>query len=186
MHVSGVGRGVPIGDLGYFAAGDLRKLVLSAVLGHGLEESVDHRVGVSLSALDPEAAVEEAGVKEHLPDDGVTPIVWLHLGIDGDPEVVVAGLQDLRNCHHLIQRDADEVGSELLEGCFEGGLVVLSLSHSVADHTIAVSNEEEHSSGVNSVQSCHVGNRVRVDEDESELAGIEDVVFTGSEVALGP
>lgn len=89
MHVA-ISRGrVAIRDLFNFLATDLGQVVKWAILSDGLEEGIDHWVGVSLSALDPETTVEEASVYKHLPNDWMAPIVRLLLGIDGEAEVVV-------------------------------------------------------------------------------------------------
>ena len=77
MHIVLISGRVSKGDLGDLSACDLSELILRAVLSHSIEEGIDHGVGVSLSALDGEATVEEASVYQHLPHYGMTPIVWL-------------------------------------------------------------------------------------------------------------
>lgn len=62
MHVVKVSGRVAIRDLPYFLSADLCKLVQGPILCYCLKEGVDHRVGVSLSALNPEATVEEPSV----------------------------------------------------------------------------------------------------------------------------
>ena len=72
----------------------------------------------------------------------------------------MSGFQNLGHSQHLIKRDADKVLSQFFECNFEGCFVIFTLSHSVADNTIAVSNEKKNSAGVNTVQSCNIGNGV--------------------------
>lgn len=62
IHILGVSRGVAMGDLLHFGALDLGENFRSLVLRDSLEESVDQGVGVLLSALNEEPAVEEASV----------------------------------------------------------------------------------------------------------------------------
>jgi len=156
MHVVKVSGRVAIRDLSYFLSADLCKLVQGPILGYGLKEGVDHRVRVSLSALNPETTVEEPGVHEHLPDNRVAPIVWLHLRIDRQSEIVVPRFQHLRHCHHLIQRDAYQILPELFKSDFEGCLVILALAHSVTNNSVAVSDKKQDSASIYSVQSSHI------------------------------
>jgi len=92
VHVVSVRSRISVRHLVLLLSADLRDLLWRPVLGHGLEEGIDHAVGVSLATLHPEAAVEEPCVNKHLPNDGVTPVVRSHLRVDGDSEVVVSCL----------------------------------------------------------------------------------------------
>lgn len=79
---------------------------------------------------------------KHLPDNGMTPIIRLHLRVDGKAEIIVSRLQYLRNCHHLVKWDANQILSQFFEGDFESCLVILSFTHSVADNSVSVSNKK--------------------------------------------
>jgi len=81
-------------------------------------------------------------VYKHLPDNGVTPIVRLHLRVDGEAEIVVPRFQYLRNGHHLIKWDANQILSQFFEGNFESCFVIFSLAHGVADDSVSVSNKK--------------------------------------------
>ena len=94
---------------------------------------------------------------KHLPDDWMSPIVRCHLRKDFDAEIIVASVKHLGYCHKLIEWDTDKVRSELLEGCFESSFIIISLTHGIAEYTVSISNEKKHSSGIDSVQSCHIG-----------------------------
>jgi hypothetical protein len=141
MHVIDVGGGVAVRDLTQLSAIHLSQFLLAAVLCHCLEECVEHRVGVSLSALYPETTVVEPSVGQHLPDDGMSPIVRSHLGVDGYTIIVMSCFQHLGYCQHLVQGDANEVLSEFFEGDFEGSFVILTLTHGVTYYTVSVSNK---------------------------------------------
>lgn len=184
IHVSLVGSWVAVSDLMDLATSKLGNFIVCAVLSYCLEEGINHRVRVSFSALHNKAAVEEASVSEHFPHNGVTPIVWLQLREDSYAEIVVTGLQFLRNCHHLIERNTNKVCSELFKGDFESCFVILALAHSIADHTVSIANKEKDSSGINTVKSSHICNRVRVDEKEGELSGVEDLILSRGEESL--
>ena len=185
MHVPDVGRRVAIRDLSYLFSSHLRNLVQSAIPRHCLEEGVYHGVGVSLSALYCESAMEEAGVSKHFPDNRMTPIVGLLLWVDCDTEIVVAGLENLRDGHHLVQRDADQVLSQLLEGDFKSCFIILALAHGIADDTITISNKKKHSSGVNSVESGHISDRVGVNKYQSEVSRVEYFIVCRGEEPFG-
>ena len=92
MHVIDVRSGVSIGELSKFLTSHLCEVFLAAVLSNGLEVRVDHRVGVSLTALNPKTTVEEPCVCQHLPDDRVSPIVRSHLWVNRYAVVVMSCL----------------------------------------------------------------------------------------------
>jgi len=151
VHVVSVRSRISVRHLVLLLSADLRDLLWRPVLGHGLEEGIDHAVGVSLATLHPEAAVEEPCVKQHLPHYWMTPVVRSHLRVDRDAEVVVPCFKNLRDGHHLIKGDAYEILTKLLEGSLEGCLVVLALAHRVADNTVSITNEEKDSASVDSI-----------------------------------
>lgn len=104
--------------------------------------------------------MEEACVDEHLPDNGMTPIVRLILRVDGDTEIVVFSFKDLGHGHKLVKRDTHEIGTELLEGGFKGSLVIFTLAHGIGDHTVTVSDKQKDSSSVNTIESCNICDRI--------------------------
>ncbi len=97
MYVVCIGGWVSVRDLCDLLSSEQCQLLLGAVQCNSLEVSVDHGIGVSLSALNCETTVEEPGVSEHFPYDWVSPIVWLHLWEYLDAEIVVASLENLRH-----------------------------------------------------------------------------------------
>jgi hypothetical protein len=62
MHVACVCGRVTIRDLLDLLPTDLSKLVERTILSNCLKISIDHGVGISLSALNPETTVEESSV----------------------------------------------------------------------------------------------------------------------------
>ena len=62
MHISHVSGWVPIRYLAHFLATDLCELIQRPILSDSLKISIDHRVGISLSALNPETTMEEPSV----------------------------------------------------------------------------------------------------------------------------
>lgn len=92
VHVRLVGSGVSIRDLRDLLSRDLGDFLLTAVLSNSCKVGINHGIGISLSAFHCKATVEEPGAQEHLPNDGVAPIVGCHLGEDLDAEIVVTRL----------------------------------------------------------------------------------------------
>lgn len=156
MHVVDIRCRVSIRELSDLTPTYLRYLINCTVLGDCLEEGIDHRVWVSLSALDPETAMEEPCVSKHLPDNRMTPVVWLHLRVYCYSEVIVTGFQDLRDSQHLIKRDANKVRSKLLESCFKGSFIIFALAHGIAYDAISISYEKQHSSCIYSIKGSHI------------------------------
>ena len=100
--------------------------------------------------------MEEAGVDEHLPDDRVAPVVGLPLREDLYLVVVVSGCQHHWRGVNLTHGDADQVSSQLLIGTFKCHFIVVTLTHGIADNAITVTDEQQDSSLVCSVQRCDI------------------------------
>ena len=62
MHIAHICGRVTIRYLLDLLPTDLRELVKRTILSDSLKISIDHRVGISLSALNPETTMEEASV----------------------------------------------------------------------------------------------------------------------------
>ena len=107
MHVIDVGCWVSVRELLNFSSAHLSDFIDAAILSDSLEVCVNHGVGVSLSALNPETTMEEAGVSKHFPHNRVTPIVGSHLWVYLNAIVVMSGLQNLRDGEHLVHGNAD-------------------------------------------------------------------------------
>lgn len=61
-------------------------------------------------------------------------------------------------CRELdVKREANQIGSHFLESIIESRLVVLSLTFAVADETITISNKNQDSAVVNSIEGSHIG-----------------------------
>ena len=62
MHIAHICGRVAIRDLLDLLPTDLRQFVKRTILSDSLKISIDHRVGISLSALNPETTMEEPSV----------------------------------------------------------------------------------------------------------------------------
>ena len=163
---------------------DGRDLLRRSVSLNSVEVAVDEGVRVALSANARETAVEEASVLQHLPKGGIAPVVGHLLREDLDPKVIVTAFEHLWTRENLIDVNAHHVLPRLFEGIFKGLLILVRLSFSVSDKAVAISNEDEHTTLVNTVQRCDIRDGVRVHEDEGELVCGEHLVITAFEMAL--
>ena len=68
----------------------LGDLIWGFVIRNGEEKCVNHGVRVTFATLTDVPAVGEAGMKEHFPDVGISPVVWFSLRENLDSEIVVA------------------------------------------------------------------------------------------------
>jgi hypothetical protein len=97
---------------------------------------------------------------KHFPDSWIAPEIRGLLWPDLDPEIVVAALERVGGCENLLEVKADHVLSGLLERIIECSFVFASLSLSIGDQSIAVTNEYQYSSLVYSIQRGDIRDRV--------------------------
>ena len=96
----------------------------------------------------------------------------------------MAALEVNRSSPVSIPVQAHHVLPKLFECLIKGLLVVLSLSFSIANQALAVSDENQNTPVVNSIQRGYISNRVAVHEHQSELIAIEDLVRLWLKVSL--
>ena len=82
---------------------------------------------------------------EHLPDRWIAPVVWHLLRENLYFEVVVSAFEHSWCCKALLNIEADHVLPRAFECIVKSLLVFLSLTFSVSNKTVAISNEDEHS-----------------------------------------
>lgn len=131
--IHAVGCWVDVPESVQLLAGDLGDLRWGPVLGDGVEIAVDQRIGVSLSTDASESAMEETSVLQHLPDGGVTPIVWDGLWEDFDLEIVVSALKEPWRSEDLFYIEANQVLPRLLESIVKSLLILFSFALSIGD-----------------------------------------------------
>lgn len=148
------------------------QLLQGHILGHGRKEGVDEGVRVSLATFALVATVVEACSHKHLPNGRVSPIVGLSLRPDVNVEVIVVTLKVCRHGVLVVPVEAHHVCLQLLEGRFEGSLVLFSLTLSIADLAATIADENQHTSVVNAIETGDVGHTVGVEEDKCPAAGI--------------
>ena len=90
VYVVDIGSWIAIRNLTNLPSLYLCKLLDTAIKGYCCEEGVNHGVRVSLSAFDPETTVEETSLEKHLPNDWMTPIIWSHLRVYLNTEIVMS------------------------------------------------------------------------------------------------
>ena len=111
----------------------------------------------------------ESGGLEHLPDSRVAPVVWHGLGPDIDVEIIVSSFQVGWHSPVGVPIKADHVLLQFLEGLVKGSFVILALALAKTDLAPAVSDEDEDTSVIDSIQTGHIGDTVRVHENQSPV-----------------
>lgn len=149
-----------------------------------VEVCIHHTVRLTLTTLACKSAVEEASIQKHVPEQWVTPIVRSVLRENLDSDIVVSTLQVGWCSPTLLQVEANKVCSQLFECLIESGLIVHRFALTKTDQSITISDKDQHSSVVDSIEWSNIGNRIRVDENECKLRWIENLVASRLEVAL--
>ena len=130
------------------------------ILSHSCEVGIDKRIRVSLTTLAAEAAMVEASGLKHLPDRRITPVVRFLLRPDADIEIVVASIQMSGHCPVCIPVKQYHILLELLEGLIKSLLIVFAFTLAIADGASTISNEDEYTTMVNSIQPCHIADTI--------------------------
>ena len=115
---------------------------------------------------------------EHRPDGWVAPIVSHFLWEDLDLKVIVSTFQHPWTRMNILNINTMHVLSCILESILKGLLVLFGFSFAIGDESVTISDEDENTPFVNSVQGGNVGDGVLVHEYESELPSIEHFIFT--------
>lgn len=142
-------------QLGTTHSGDLLR---STVPLNCVEVAVNEGVRIALPANTCEATMEEASVLQHLPDSGIAPVVGHLLWEDLDLKVIMATFEYLWTRENFIDVDAHHVLSRLFKGIVECLFILLCLSFAIGHETITVSNEDEDTALVHTIQGSDVGN----------------------------
>ena len=96
-------------------------------------------------------------MKQHFPDVWVSPVIGTLLRPHFEMEIVVPALKPLGHAHISVQRNAHQVLAQTFKSLFKGILVVYCFSLSKTNHSIRVSNEQQDTSVVDSVELRYIG-----------------------------
>jgi len=80
--------------------------------------------------------------------------------------------------------DTHKVLSGFLKGIIKSLLILISFTLSIRDQAITVSNEDEDSPFIGSIQSCYISDWIRVHEKQGEVFGIKDFIILRLKVSL--
>lgn len=85
----------------------------------------------------------------------------------------------------MLDVDAHQVPPGIAEGMVECLFILNALALSIGDHSVSIADKDKHSAVVDSVQRGHIGHRVRLHEEERELARVEAFLLGGSHGCIG-
>jgi len=146
----------------YFLARRSSNLRRCSVVDDSVKVSIDQWVWVSLSTNTGEPAMEEAGCFEHFPNLRITPIVRSVLWENFDLEIVVASRKISWDSEDVFKIDAHEILPGFLESIIKRLLILISFSLTIGDQAITVSDKDEDSSFIGSIQSRYISDWIRV------------------------
>ena len=176
MIIIGVRGRIGVADPENFLSLFSRHLLLRRIHRQRLEIRIDKRVRVPLPAFARESAVEDARVKQHLPNVRIPPIVRSHLRVQLNPKIVMSSIQHPRHRVLTVPTQTNHVLSQLLERLIESVFVVVRLTIAVGDHTLQFAYEKQNTTLVDSVETCHIGNGVGVHENQTEIIRVENFI----------
>ena len=125
-------------------------------------------------------------MNKHFPNDWVSPIVSSRLWKDLDEEIVVSSLEYGWRRVLYVPCEAHQILAHTLVSVIESALVVFTLAFAKGYEAPSVPAPYQHTSVIDSVQSGHIGDTVRVDKDQGEVLRLEDFVALRFEVPLWP
>ena len=155
-------------------------------LSYCCEIGIHHGVRISLTTLTDESTMVETSKFEHLPDQRISPEVRHWLWNDLDCKVIVMGLHLLGWCESMLYPQTHQIVPKRFECIVIRWLIVLSFSLAKTNQSIAIADEQKHTTMVNSIQTCHIGHAVTIDEDELKLTWIESIVPAWLKITIWP
>ena len=163
---------------------NLSNLGRRSVLRNSVEISVNQRIWVSLSTDACEPTMEEPCMLKHLPNGWISPIIWYGLWENLNLKIIMSSLQESWWSKHLLHIEAHQILPSFFKSVIEGLLVLLSFSFSIGHQPISISNKNQNSSRVDSVERCDICYGIRCHENQSEMVWIENLVSFWLEISL--